>query len=103
MSSTGEDVLMQKLRGTRWVVCMEPRARLVHKGGVDNSKHPPAFLHRKRVCGEMYYLRRYMKLPAWQRGLVKLLRVGEYLYFDLTESPDYLASLPEFSREYIWG
>ncbi len=85
---------MQKLRGTRWVVCMEPRARLVHKGGVD---------HRKRVCGEMYYLRRYMKLPAWQRGLVKLLRVGEYLYFALTESPDYLASLAEFSREYIWG
>ena len=98
-----EDVLMQKLRGTRWVVCMEPRARLVHKGGVDSSKHPPAFLHRKRVCGEMYYLRRYMKLPAWQRGVVKLLRVGEYLYFALTKSPDYWTSLPEFSREYVWG
>ncbi len=94
---------MRKLRGTRWVVCMEPRARLVHKGGVDNSKHPPAFLHRKRVCGERYYLRCYMKLSAWQRGEVKLLRVGECLYFAPTKSLDYSTSLPEFSREYIWG
>ncbi len=98
-----EDVLMQKLRGTRWVVCMEPRARLVHKGGVDNSKLSSAFLYTKRACGEMYYLRRYMKLPAWQRGLVKLLRVAEYLYLSLTKSPDYRTSLPEFSREYVWG
>ncbi len=97
-----EDVLIHKLKHTEWLVCMEPRARIVHKGGVDNAKLPPAFLYRKVVCGEIYYLRHYAQTSSWQRAFLKLLRAGQYFWLALTKSSDYWSSLPEFSREYLW-
>jgi len=95
-----EDIMLHRLRKTDLRVALEPRAKLLHKGGVDNGKLPPAFLYTKRVCGEMYYARTYMRAKKWCQLLLKLLRVLEYTYYAVAESPDYRKQLLEFLRLY---
>jgi GT2 family glycosyltransferase len=97
-----EDVMLHKLKRTRLRVGFEPRARIVHKGGIGNSRLPPPFLYLRRACGELHYVRTYMGVGSVKQRTLKLLRLMEYLY-RMKQCADYRARFPEFLRQYWMG
>jgi GT2 family glycosyltransferase len=97
-----ESILLQKLKRTQFVACLDPLAKILHKGGRDNAKLPAAFLYTKRVCGEMHYVRTYLRAPKSRQLLLKFLHALLYMY-KMAKSADYRARFPEFMRLYILG
>ena len=96
-----ENILLERLKGTGYFFCFNPFAELIHKGGQDNRKLPPAFLYIEHARSEIYYYHNYMHLQRWQRYLLKSLRSFYYLYC-MTKSPTHRKYLPDFIKRYLF-
>ncbi len=97
-----EAILIQKLRKAHFIACLDPSTKVLHKGGRDNAKLPPAFLYTRRVCGEIYYAQKYLGVSRLGQWLLMSLRFMEYSYHML-KSPEYRGRFSEFMRLYLLG
>lgn len=97
-----EDAILAKMRGTTHLSVLEPRVKILHKGGASRETVTGAFLYRKRAQTEDLYLRRYARVRWPGRALVKALRCAMYAR-EMFRRADYRREAKAFWSEYVWG
>lgn len=95
-----EYVLAQKLDDGGYQSVLEPRATIIHKGGMDNSRLPTGWLFKQRCKSEMHYVKEYTDFGPGRRALLKALRTCEYLVRSSRDG-EYRSGLGDFVREYL--